>query len=107
MQILTANYWTEPGDHNGSVRGRTEGAKGDCNPIGRTIVSTNWTPQYFHQPKNTWTGLWLLIHMEQRIALSVFSEKGSLWSYGGLISQRRRMLEGRGENVWVGEDAPS
>ena len=38
MQILTDNYWTEPGDPYGRVRGRTEG---DGNPIGRTTVSTN------------------------------------------------------------------
>jgi hypothetical protein len=42
MQILTANHWTEPGDLNGRVRGRTEGAEGDGNPIGKTTVSTNW-----------------------------------------------------------------
>jgi hypothetical protein len=39
-QILTANHPTEPGDPNGRARGRTEGAGGNCNPIGRTI-STN------------------------------------------------------------------
>jgi hypothetical protein len=27
------------------LMGRTEGAEGDCNPIGMTKVSTNWTPQ--------------------------------------------------------------
>jgi hypothetical protein len=42
MQILTAIHWTEPGESNGKVRGGTEGAEGDCNPIGRTI-STNQT----------------------------------------------------------------
>jgi hypothetical protein len=45
MQILTANRWTDPRDLNGGVRGRTEGAEGDCNPIGRTTISTNWTTQ--------------------------------------------------------------
>jgi hypothetical protein len=38
--MLIANLWTEPRDSNGRVRGRIEGAEGDCNPIGRT-VSTN------------------------------------------------------------------
>ena len=33
MWMLTANHWTEPGDSNGKVRGRTEGAEGDCKPI--------------------------------------------------------------------------
>jgi hypothetical protein len=43
MQIYTANYWTEPRDTNGRARGRTERAEGDCNPIGRTTISTNLT----------------------------------------------------------------
>jgi hypothetical protein len=41
MQIFTAKHQTEPGDPNGRARGRTEGAIGDCNPIGRTTISTN------------------------------------------------------------------
>jgi hypothetical protein len=43
------------GDPNGRTRGRTEGAEGDCNPIGRT-VSTGQRIQSFqrlnHQPKS-------------------------------------------------------
>ena len=42
-------------NHNGRARGRTGGAEGDCNPVGRTI-SANWTTQSFqrlnHQPKS-------------------------------------------------------
>ena len=34
-----ANHWTEAGDSCGRVRGRTEGAKGDCKFIRRTISS--------------------------------------------------------------------
>jgi hypothetical protein len=45
MQMLAAKHWTEHGDPNGRVRGRTEGAEGVCNTIGRTTVSTNQTPQ--------------------------------------------------------------
>jgi hypothetical protein len=56
MQILTANPWTKPGNPNGRVKGRTEGAEGVCNPIGRTTISTNQTPQSSqglnHQPKS-------------------------------------------------------
>jgi len=37
MQILTANYQIKPGDPNGRATRTTEGAEGDCNPIGRTI----------------------------------------------------------------------
>jgi hypothetical protein len=44
MQILTDNHRTEFCDPNGSARGKTEGAEGDCNPIRRKI-STNWTTQ--------------------------------------------------------------
>jgi hypothetical protein len=60
MQILKANYQSNPGDSNGRARGRTEEAKGDCNPIGRTI-STNrsiQSPQGLnHQPKNIHGGI--------------------------------------------------
>jgi hypothetical protein len=45
MQIPIANQWTESRDPYGRVRGRIEGAEGDCNLIGGTTVSTNWTPQ--------------------------------------------------------------
>jgi hypothetical protein len=58
--ILAANYWTEHGDPNGGVRGRTEGAEGVCSPIGGTTI---WTKQYpqssqglNHQPKSTHGG---------------------------------------------------
>jgi hypothetical protein len=37
MQILTAIYWTEVR----RLRGRTAGTEGDCNPIGRTTISSN------------------------------------------------------------------
>jgi hypothetical protein len=41
----------------GGVRERTEGAKGVYNPVGKTTISTNQTPQSSqglnHQPKST------------------------------------------------------
>jgi hypothetical protein len=40
MWMLTANHWTECGDPSGGVKGRTEGDKGVCNPIGRTTIPT-------------------------------------------------------------------
>jgi hypothetical protein len=71
MQILTANLGSEPGDPNGRVMGKTAGAEGDCNTIGRTI-STNWIP-HPHPPElpetkpptkeYTWMGPWLQLHM--------------------------------------------
>jgi hypothetical protein len=44
MQILTAKHWTEVGEPYGTVRGRTEGAERDSNPIGRLAVPTNLYP---------------------------------------------------------------
>jgi len=32
-----------PGNAYGRVMGKTEGAEGNCNPVGRTTISTNWT----------------------------------------------------------------
>jgi hypothetical protein len=45
MQILTNNHQTEPRNLNERLKGRTEGAAGDCNLIGRTTISTNQTTQ--------------------------------------------------------------
>jgi hypothetical protein len=42
--MLTVNHWTENGIPNGGVRKRTKGAKGGYNPIGRTTISTNYSP---------------------------------------------------------------
>jgi hypothetical protein len=44
--MLVGIYWTENGDPNGGVRGRTEGVKGVCNHTGRTL-STNQIPPEF------------------------------------------------------------
>jgi hypothetical protein len=45
MWKLTANHWTEHGDPNLVVRGRTEGVEGVRDPMGRTTtISTNQTP---------------------------------------------------------------
>jgi hypothetical protein len=43
--MLTDNLQTEHRDTNGRVRGRTEAAGGDCNPIVRTTVGITWTPK--------------------------------------------------------------
>jgi hypothetical protein len=47
VQIFIAKHWTEPEDPNGRVMERTEGDEADCNPIRRTIISTNWNPQSY------------------------------------------------------------
>ena len=54
----SANHWAESWDPNRGVRKMTEGIEGVCNPIGRTTVSTNQTPQssqgLSHQPRSTY-----------------------------------------------------
>jgi len=60
MWMLAANHRAEHENCNGGVKGRTEGAEGVCNPIGRTTISTNQIPQSSqglnHQLKNTHRG---------------------------------------------------
>jgi hypothetical protein len=64
--ILTLNHQTASGDPNARARGRTKGAEGDCNLIGRTI-STNWITQSSqrlnHQPKSTHGGSRMYIYI--------------------------------------------
>jgi hypothetical protein len=43
--MFTANHWPEHRDPNGGGRGRTEGAEGVYNLIGRTAISINQTPR--------------------------------------------------------------
>jgi hypothetical protein len=61
MQMIADNHWTEHGVPNGRVRGRTEGAEGVCNSIGRTTILTNQTSQSSqglnHQPKSIHGGI--------------------------------------------------
>jgi hypothetical protein len=60
MLIYAARHWTEHGDLNGGARRRTEVGESICNPIGRTTIWTNQTPQISqglnHQPKSTHGG---------------------------------------------------
>jgi hypothetical protein len=44
MQMHAAKHWTECGNLNGGGRGKTAGAEGICNPIGRNTMSTNQDP---------------------------------------------------------------
>jgi hypothetical protein len=52
---------------NGGVRRRTGVTEGDCNPIGRTTISTNLTPELpgTKPPTKeyTWRNPWLQLHM--------------------------------------------
>jgi hypothetical protein len=49
MRMLTANHQSEHRDRNGGVRGRTEGAEGVYNPIGKkkknNIINQSEPPQ--------------------------------------------------------------
>jgi hypothetical protein len=99
MQILTANHQTETRDSNGRVRGRNEGAEGDCNPTGRTTKSTNQTtfPTELlgtKPPTKEYTliHMWLQLHMYQRIAVSGISGRGGPW-----LEEDARAVQG-----WVG-----
>ena len=42
MWMLGANHQAELGNPGGGAGGRIRGVKGDCNPIGRTILA-GWT----------------------------------------------------------------
>ena len=59
-----ADTYSQPLDRApGSVRGKTKGAEGDCNIIGRTAISTNQTPSELPGTKSptkehTWAGPW-------------------------------------------------
>ena len=62
------NHWVKVRDQYRRVRGRTEGAEGDCNPIGRTTVSTNGDPSELSETKpktkeHTWAGSWPQAHV--------------------------------------------
>jgi hypothetical protein len=43
--MYKAKHQTENGDPNGGVRAKTEVVEGVCNPIRRTTISINQTPQ--------------------------------------------------------------
>jgi hypothetical protein len=66
MRMLASNHWTEQGDTNGGVRGRTGGAEEVCNPIGRTtIINQRDSPEVpGTKPKiYTWRDPKLQLHM--------------------------------------------
>jgi hypothetical protein len=98
LQILITNYWTEPGDLNGRVRKKTEGAEGDCNPIGRTIISANLTPQSSqrlkHQPKSIRESVHGSFYICSRGMPYLASMGEEMLACGDLLSQQRGMLEG-------------
>ena len=58
------------------LREGTEGVEGVCNPVGRTTISTNWTPQSCqglnYQPKS--------IYMEGYMALTI-AEDCLIWHH--------------------------
>jgi hypothetical protein len=62
MQIVTAIHCAEVRGPCGRIRGRTEGAEGNCNSIGRTTISTKLYPSELPETKppakeHTWADL--------------------------------------------------
>jgi hypothetical protein len=81
MRMLTANHQTEPRVPSGRVRGRTEGAEGDCNPIERTTISTSQTPQGLnYQPKS--------IHGATHGSSCICSRGWPCWFQGAINGRR-------------------
>jgi hypothetical protein len=58
--MLTVNHYIEHGVPNRGFRERAEGVEGVCNPIGRTIISTNQNPLELPANKEY---TWLQLHM--------------------------------------------
>jgi hypothetical protein len=88
--MLTANHWTEHGDPSERIKERTEEAKGDCNPIGRTTLSTR--PLDLPETKPpikdyTWRDRDIA-----EVCLIGINGRNSPWSYGGSMPQHRGML---------------
>jgi hypothetical protein len=61
--MFAAKHQTEHRNPKFRVRGRTEGVERNCNPIGRTTISTNLTIQSSqglnHQPKSICGGTYV------------------------------------------------
>jgi hypothetical protein len=79
--MFIANHWTEHGVPNGvpngRVRERTEGTEGVCNPIGRTIISTNQIPLGSAETKAPTKG----VHMEGPMAPAAYVTEDGLVGY--------------------------
>jgi hypothetical protein len=69
--MFSANHWTEHRVPNEGVREGTEGAEGVCNSIGRTIISTNQSPQ---SSKDHYQG----VHMEGPMAPATYIAEDGL-----------------------------
>jgi len=110
-QMLTANHWTKNGFPNGGVRERTLYWR-VWNPIGRTTISSNQTPQSSqglnHQPKS----IHGRTHASSHIcsigwAVSGINGKRGLWSYKGsrmpVQGGRRELVGGWGSTLMEAE----
>jgi hypothetical protein len=107
--MLTVNHQTDHGIPSAGVRGRTEGAEGVCNLIGRTTISTNQTlqsPQGLnHQPKSTHRGSHGSSHIYSRgwpCGASVGGEApGSVKARCSIVGECQ--VKEAGVGGWVGE----
>jgi hypothetical protein len=89
MRMLVANHLTDQGDPNGEVRGKTKGAEGVCNRIGKTTISNNQTPPELPGTKPPTKEY---IQMEEPMALPAYvaedgliNESGDPRSFQGLM----------------------
>ena len=100
-QILVINLWIFQ-----------KGSEEVCNPIGRTIISTNQTSPVLSGTKPptkvyTWRNPWLQSYMQQRIALSGINVRRGPWSCEVSMHQQRGMPGLGGRNGSVGGRTPS
>ena len=58
-----ADTYSQPLYPNGRIRWRNEGAKGDCNTIGKTTILGNQMSQSSQGLNHTWRDPWLQLHM--------------------------------------------
>jgi hypothetical protein len=78
--MLAANHWTEQRDSNEGVRERTEEAKGVCNSIGRTMISTIQNPTPTPELPGTKPSTKEYIHMERPMdPAACVAEDGLVW----------------------------
>jgi hypothetical protein len=72
MWMLAPGHLTEHGDPNGGVRGKTEGAEGVFNVIGRTTISNN---HHLRVPKS-----------------SIFKQEYTLNQWNSCLTAKRKLV---------------
>jgi hypothetical protein len=87
MYMLAANHLTEHGDHNGGVRGKTEGAEGICNNRKNNNINQPGPPELPRTRSSSkeykWRDPWLQTYMYLKMALSGNNGNRGLCSCAG------------------------